>query len=457
MSTTTAAKAPARNASVRTALGRRRRLHELGLGVHAIVVVISAYVVLALADNSRLPSNLPLLLGGVIGVYAVAHLAVRRLAPNADGTLLPIVAMLNGIGFVMITRLDRRLAGTQATWTLVGVAAFVVTLWVIRDIRVVARYRYSCALAGIVLLLLPLAPSPIGRTINGARIWARVGVISFQPGELAKILLAAFFAGYLVDTRALLAVGTTRLGRFRLPDPRHLAPLVVIWAISILVLVFEKDLGSSLLLFFVFASMLYVATDRAAYALGGLGLFALSGWAANRMFAHVHLRVTTWLNPWPNNVRNAGGFQVIQSWYAFANGGLSGRGLGLGAPDKVPVAVSDFILAAIGEELGFLGTAAVVMLVLLLVGTGLRIAVDHDDAFTKLFITGLTVILAVQTFVIVGGVTRLIPLTGVTLPFVSYGGSSLIGNFIVIALLARASDASVRDAAQRRRREARRA
>lgn len=434
-------------------LGRRRRLRELGLGLHAIVVVVAAYVVLAFAEGTQLPPDLPVLLAGILGVYVAAHLALRRFAPEADGTLLPIVATLNGLGFVVISRLDRDLARIQATWTAVGVGAFILTLVVVRDIRVIARYRYSCALAGVFLLLLPLAPSPIGRTINGARIWARVGPVSFQPGELAKILLAAFFAGYLVDTRALLAQGTRTIGRLRLPDPRHLGPLLAIWAVSLLVLVFEKDLGSSLLIFCVFISMLYVATNRSAYVLGGAALFALSGWAADRLFTHVHVRITTWLNPWPVGVRERGGFQVIQSWYAFANGGLTGRGLGLGAPDKVPVAVSDFILAAIGEELGLLGTVAVITLILLLVGTGLRIAIDQTDTFTKLFVVGLTVIIAVQTFVIVGGVTRLIPLTGVTLPFVSYGGSSLIGNFVIVALLARASDASVRDAVRRAERQ----
>ncbi len=427
-----------------TTLGRRRRNHELGLGVHAIAIVVGAYILLALASGPSLPPETPYILAGTAGLYLVAHLALRRFAPNADGTIIPIVATLNGIGFVAISRLVRdnsslhHLAGVQATWTALGVAVFVATLVVVREPRALVRYRYTSALAGTVLLLLPLAPHPIGETINGARIWARLGPVSFQPGELAKVLLVVFFAGYLVDRRDLLATGTRHIGPVHLPALRHLGPLLAVWALSILVLVTEQDLGSSLLLFSVFVAMLYVATNRGIYLGGSALLFAAGATFAYRLVSHVQVRVDTWLDPWRQ--AQTGGYQIIQSWYAFGAGGLSGRGLGLGSPDKVPVAVSDFILAAIGEELGLLGTIAVVLLFLLLIGAGLRAAIDHPDPFAQLLATGLTVILAVQTFVIVGGVTRLIPLTGVTLPFVSYGGSSLIGNFVVIALLARVSD-----------------
>jgi len=315
---------------------------------------------------------------------------------------------------------------------------FVVTLIVVRNLHVLVRIRYTCALVGTLLLLLPLAPHPIGETINGARIWARVGPISFQPGELAKVLFVVFFAGYLVEQRDVLAAGTWHIGPIRLPALRHLGPLLAVWALSIVVLVAEQDLGSSLLLFSVFVSMLYIATNRPIYVGGALVMFGAGALFAYKLVSHVRVRVDTWINPWKQ--AQTGGYQIIQSWYALGAGGLSGRGLGLGSPDKVPVAVSDFILAAIGEELGFLGTLAVVILFVLLIGAGLRAAIDHTDPFAQLLASGLTVILGVQTFVIVGGVTRLIPLTGVTLPFVSYGGSSLIGNFIVIALLARVSD-----------------
>ena len=423
--------------TIKTTLGMSRRNNEFALGFHALVLTAVAYILLAFSKNSNLPPDLAVILGSMFGLYIVAHIALRKLAPNADGTLLPIVAMLNGIGFVTISRLDNAVARNQAVWTAVGVGLFILTLVVVRDIRVLERNRYTCAFLGVGLLLVPLLPRPIGVTINGARIWARLGPISFQPGEIATILLVVFFAGYLVDTRELLSRNSKRVGRLGMPDPRHIAPIVAIWALSMLVLVFEKDLGSSLLQFCVFASMLYIATSRSRYVWGGLAIFSVSAYAAYQLFDHVQVRVTTWLNPWPTS--REGGYQVIQSWYGFANGGISGRGLGLGSPDRIPVAVSDFILAAIGEELGLFGSAAIILLVLLLVGTGLRIAVDQSDPFTKLLVSGLTVILGVQTFVIVGGVTRLIPLTGVTLPFVSYGGSSLIGNFVVLALLARAS------------------
>ncbi len=424
----------------RTALGRTRRNHEFALGFHALVVIAVGYVLLAFSKDANLPPDLAVILGSMFGLYIGAHIALRKLAPNADGTLLPIVAMLNGIGFVTISRLDNAIARNQAVWSAVGVGLFILTLIVVHDIRVLERNRYTCAFVGVGLLLLPLIPSPVGVTLNGARIWARIGPISFQPGEIAKILLVVFFAGYLVDTRELLSRSSRRVGRLRIPDPRHIAPLIAIWALSMLVLVFEQDLGSSLLQFCVFASMLYIATGRSRYVWGGLTIFSLSAFAAYKWFDHVQVRVTTWINPWPTS--RTGGYQIIQSWYAFANGGVSGRGIGLGSPDRIPVAVSDFILAAIGEELGLFGSVAIVLMVLLLVGSGLRIAIDQHEPFTKLLVSGLTIILGVQTFVIVGGVTRLIPLTGVTLPFVSYGGSSLIGNFIVVALLARASDST---------------
>jgi peptidoglycan glycosyltransferase len=429
-----------------TALGRRRRNHELGLGVHAIAIVVGAYILLALASGPHLPPETPIILAATAGLYLVAHLALRRFAPNADGTIIPIVATLNGLGFVAISRLVRdsdiksvhHLATVQATWTALGVAIFVATLAIVRDPRMLVRYRYTSAFVGGLLLLLPLVPHPIGETINGARIWAKLGPISFQPGELAKVLLVIFFAGYLVDRRELLAEGTRKFGPIRVPAFRHLAPLLAVWALSILVLVAEQDLGSSLLLFSVFVAMLFVATNRPIYLGGSAVLFGAGALFAYKLVSHVRVRVDTWIDPW--HQAQTGGYQIIQSWYAFAAGGLSGRGLGLGSPDKVPVAVSDFILAAIGEELGLLGTIAVVLLFLLLVGAGLRAAIDHPDPFAKLLATGLTVIIGVQAFVIIGGVTRLIPLTGVTLPFVSYGGSSLIGNFILIALLARVSD-----------------
>ena len=421
-----------------TTAGRKRRSSELGLGFLAIVVTIGGYILLALANGPTLPPDLGALLAGIVGLYVIAHLAVRRLAPHADGTLLPLAAVLNGIGFVTIARLDRNLARIQSLWSAVGVAAFVLTLLVVRNIRVLERYTYTFALVAVGLLLVPLVPH-VGLTVSGARIWAHLGPLHFQPGEPAKVLFVGFFAGYLTQKRELLSAGSRSIGRLRLPAARHLGPLIAAWGVSILVLVFEKDLGSSLLFFAVFAAMLYMATERSAYLIGSLALFSAGATAAYHMFAHVRDRVQGWLNPWPYRY-GPKGLQIIQSWYAFAAGGVYGKGIGLGAPNRIPLAASDFIFAAIGEELGMLGTLAIVVCFLLIVGSGFRIAVEASRPFPKLFAAGLTTILGLQTFIIIGGVTRLLPLTGITLPFVSYGGSSLVANFVILALLLRVSD-----------------
>lgn len=438
----------------------RRRTEELGLGVLALVITGAGYVLLALSEAPSLPPNLWAFLGGILALFVVAHVAVRRLAPRADATLLPLAAVLLGLGFVTISRLDlavppsRRVAPTQALWTAVGVAAFVVTLALVHHVRTLARYRYTFLFLGVIALLLPLVPG-VGVTVNGARLWAKLGPLRVQPGEAAKVLLVVFFAAYLVDNREVLSSGTRRLGRMYLPDIKHLGPLLVPWIISILIMVQQKDLGSSLLFFAVFVAMLYIATDRAAYLVAGTGLFAGAVFVAYQTFAHVHDRISVWVNPWTDP--QGKGYQLVQSLYAFGSGGFQGTGIGLGRPDVIPVATTDFIFAAIGEELGLLGTVAVVIGFMLLVGSAFRIAVQARRPFSKLFAAGLATILGVQTFVIVGGVTRVIPLTGVTLPFVSYGGSSLVANFVILALLLRISDETARDLEVEAEQEARRA
>jgi peptidoglycan glycosyltransferase len=425
---------------MRSPTARRRRSRELGLGLLAVVVTGAGYVLLLLADRPDIPADLWVFLLAVLGLYVCAHLAVRRFAPRADPTLLPIAFLLNGIGYFTISRLDRDLARVQAVWTAVGIAAFVLTLVFVRHIRTLERYKYTFLLLGIAALLLPSLPG-LGQEINGARLWVRVGPINFQPGEAAKVLLVVFFAAYLVDKRELLASGTRHVGRLSLPDPKHLGPLLLAWAFSILVMVREKDLGSSLLFFAVFAAMLYIATDRWSYLVVAAGMFLAGAFAAYQLFTHVSDRVSSWVDPW--SVYNTKGFQLVQSMFALGSGGFAGTGLGLGSPQKIPNASTDFVLSAIGEELGLLGTVAVCMLFLLLVGSGFRIAIQTERPFSKLFAAGLTTIIGVQTFVIVGGVIRVIPLTGVTLPFISYGGSSLIANFVIIALLLRISDETV--------------
>ena len=413
-----------------------RRTTELGLIILGAVITAALYTLASLGRTANLPANLVPFLIAIVGLLVAAHVATRRLAPNADPTLLPLAALLNGIGYVFIARIDQDLAALQATWTLVGVGAYVGTLAVVRRVRDIEQYRYTFMLVGIGLLLLPLAPV-LGRTINGARIWVSLGPLNFQPGEFAKIALAIFFASYLVERRELLGVAARRIGPFTFPELRHFGPVLLAWGVSLVVMVSEKDLGSSLLFFALFIVLLWVATERASYLAVGGGLFVAGALFAMASFSHVADRVSVWFDPWP--VADSKGFQVVQSTFALAWGGIAGTGPGLGSPGRIPAATTDFIFAAIGEELGLLGAAAVVMAFLLMAGAGFRIATRAEQPFETLLATGLTTILGVQAFIIMGGVTRLVPLTGVTLPFVSYGGSSLVANYVLLALLVRMS------------------
>ncbi len=311
----------------------RRRMLELLLGLFALGITTFGYVLVQLADSPDLPPEMWLILAGVIGLFVVAHLAVRRFAPQADPTLLPLAAFLTGFGFMMIARLDEDLARVQAVWAAVGVAAFVATLVVVRRVRTLERYRYTFLMLGVLALVLPLFPG-VGEEINGARLWVRFGPLNFQPGEAAKVLLVIFFAAYLVDKRELLKEGTRRVGRMSLPDPKYLGPLLLAWGASLLIMVRQKDLGSSLLFFAVFAAMLYIATERASYLLVGFALFVGGATVAYHMFTHVQERVSTWRDPWP--VAQDEGFQLVQSMFAFGSGGFGGAGLGLGNPTRSP-------------------------------------------------------------------------------------------------------------------------
>ncbi|HEX4979048.1 MAG TPA: FtsW/RodA/SpoVE family cell cycle protein [Acidimicrobiales bacterium] len=422
-----------------------RRTTELGLIVLAALVTAGGYMLASLGKSADLPANLVPFLLVILALLGAAHFAMRRLARHADGVLLPMAGLLNGIGYVFIARLDPDKAGLQAVWTAVGVGAFVATLAVVRRARDLERYRYTFALVGIGLLLMPLLPG-IGRNINGSRIWIRLGPLGFQPGEVAKVALAIFFAGYLVEKRELLQTFSRRIGSVGLPDPKYLGPVFAAWSFSLVVMIFERDLGSSLLFFALFVAMLWVATARVFYLFMGLGLFLVGAGVAYNRFGHVQSRVEIWLDPFQDV--SGRGFQLVQSLFAFGSGGVAGRGISLGSPNRIPAVTTDFIFAAIGEELGLVGTTAVVIGFLLMVGVGLRIAVQARNDFEKLLACGLTVILAVQTFIILGGVTRLVPLTGITLPFMSYGGSSLLANYVLLALLLRvSSDSAEREAA----------
>ena len=434
----------------RSALARYRRNRELSLGVLALIITAGGYVLLGLSTAPAIPTGLVALFAALVALFGCAHLAVRKLAPRADATILPIASLLLGLGFVMLTRLDLHpdrdsqhnpiyVAPTQAVWIAVGVGAFIVTLLLVRNARSLSTYKYTFLLLCVGALLLPLVPG-LGATINGARLWIRIGGFTIQPGEMAKVLLVIFFAAYLVEKRELLSSGSRRLGRLHLPDPKHLGPLLVPWALSILIMVQQKDLGSSLLFFAVFMAMLYIATRRSAYVLVGGALFAGAVVVTYQLFAHVQDRVSIWLDPWQDPTNH--GFQITQSLFAFGSGGFTGKGIGRGIPFQIPVHNTDFIFAAIGEELGLIGTVAVIGAFMLLVGSAFRIAIQASRPFTQLFAAGLATSLGVQTFVIIGGITRVIPLTGVTLPFVSYGGSSLIASFVILALLLRISDES---------------
>jgi cell division protein FtsW (lipid II flippase) len=427
----------------------QRRNTELGLMLMVVIITAGAYVLASLGSEARIPANIIPFLVIVLGLLLGAHVALRRLAPESDPILLPMAALLNGLGYVVIAGLPEQfnmpsgevLARQQAVWTAVGVAAFVGTLILVKRPRELSRYRYTFGFVGLGLLLLPLVPG-IGKTINGSRIWVGIGPVNFQPGEIAKVVLAIFFAAYLADQRELIATSVWKVGRLRLPDPKYLGPVVVAWAVTLVVMVYQRDLGSSLLFFALFVVMIWVATGRTSFLVIGGGLFAAGAWFAHRSFGHVQDRVSIWLDPWKDP--SGTGYQLLQSLFAMAFGGVTGTGLGLGTDVRIPASESDFIFAVIAEQMGLLGGALVIMAFLLMVGSGLRIASRADHAFDKLLATGLTLLLGLQAFIIIGGVTRLLPLTGVTLPFVSYGGSSLVVNYVLLALLLRVSDQNER-------------
>ena len=409
-----------------------RRTTELGLVILAALLTAAAYTLVSLGTTASVPANVGPFFVIVLGLLGLGHVGTRRFAPNADPVLLPVALLLNGIGYVFVARLDSDLAALQATWTACGIGAFIGTLVLVRRVADLERYRYLFALIGIGLLLMPLLPV-IGRNINGARIWVRFGPASFQPGEFAKIALAIFFASYLVERREVLADIRANAGQLK-----YLGPLLLAWGVSLVVMIAERDLGSSLLFFALFVVMVWVGTGRALYLGAGAAMFSAGAIVSVSMFAHVKQRVVTWVDPWSRAADS--GFQLVQAQFALAAGGLAGAGLGLGSPQKMPAAETDLIVAVIGEELGLLGTAAILVCFLLLVGSGLRIALRATRPFEQLLAAGLTTALGVQAFIIIGGVTRLVPLTGVTLPFVSYGGSSLLGSYVLLALLIRISD-----------------
>jgi len=418
---------------------RKRRTVELFMLLGAVALGLIGYVFTNLNLYGEVPANLPVVAGIWTGLALAVHLLVRWRLPYADPLLLPSVFLLNGLGLAMIHRIDqipdpvKHDATTQLMWTGLALVFFAGVVVFLRDHRVLQRFPYTLFLIGLGLLLLPLVPGlGYGGEEWGSQIWIRIAGRSFQPAEVAKVVLAIAFASYLVEKRDVLALAGGRFLGIDLPRPRDLGPILIMWGASLAVLVFQRDLGTSLLFFGLFVIMLYVATERPSWAILGLMLFALGAWAGFTLFRHVRVRADAWLHPFDNYEQN---LQVISGQFGLAWGGLLGRGWGLGRPGLTPLAKSDFIAAAIGEELGIAGLMAIILVYGIIVSRGLRTALAAREPFGKLLSAGLSFVFALQVFAIIGGVTRLLPLTGLTTPFMSQGGSSLLSNWVIVALM----------------------
>ncbi len=426
---------------------------ELFLLVIAVVLNGAAVMLVQLGAIGEIQPEI-IWMGGALAVLAIGlHITLRFVAPEADPFILPVATLLNGLGIAEIYRLDIA-KGTsgwsadgirQIAWTAIAMGIALIVIIVIRNPRVLQRYRYIAMFTGIVLLLLPMLPG-IGDERFGARLWVSFGFFSFQPGELAKIALAIFFAGYLVQARDSLSLVGKKFLWMRFPRARDLGPILVIWAAAMVVLIVQKDLGTSLLYFGLFLVMIYVATGRLSWVALGLTLFLGGAFAASQLFSYVGGRFHGWLDAFNPDVYNAfgGSYQLVQGLFGLAQGGLIGTGLGEGQPNIVPLAESDYIIASLGEELGLAGLFAIFALYLIFVSRGMRIGFAGQDDFARLLAVGLSFVIALQVFIVVGGVTRVIPLTGLTTPFLAAGGSSLVANWIIVALLLRLSD-SVRN------------
>lgn len=443
-------------ATVTIAPTRPRRFFELLLLLLALAVGIGGYALTSINRTGALPANLLQHIGLLLAISLIAKLGIRFLAPYSDPVILPIAVALTGLGLAMIYRLDQSyqeldqavVGMRQLMFVGVAIILAAIVLVVVKDHRRLRSFTYTFGFLSLLLLLLPMVPG-LGVETYGARVWIRIAGVSFQPGELVKITLAIFFAGYLVRNRDNLAIGGRKFLGMRLPRARDLGPILVVWLIGILILVLQRDLGTSLLFFGLFVAILYVATNRVSWLVIGFAMFAPAVLVAVQVFPHVANRFHVWLHALDEDVYTqvGGSYQLVQSLFGQASGGLMGTGWGRGYPQLVPLANSDFILSSLAEELGLTGLLAILVLYLILIERGLRTAISVRDGFGKLLATGLSFSLAIQVFVVLGGITRLIPLTGLTAPFLAAGGSSMVSSWLTIALLLRLSDAARRPSA----------
>ena len=443
-------------ATVTIAPTRPRRFFELLLLLLALAVGIGGDALTSINRTGALPANLLQHIGILLAISLIAKLGIRFLAPYSDPVILPIAVALTGLGLAMIYRLDQSyqqldqavVGMRQLMFVGVAIILAAIVLVLVKDHRRLRSFTYTFGILSLLLLLLPMVPG-LGVETYGARVWIRIAGVSFQPGELVKITLAIFFAGYLVRNRDNLAIGGRKFLGMRLPRARDLGPILVVWLIGILILVLQRDLGTSLLFFGLFVAILYVATNRVSWLVIGFAMFAPAVLVAVQVFPHVANRFHVWLHALDEDVYTqvGGSYQLVQSLFGQASGGLMGTGWGRGYPQLVPLANSDFILSSLAEELGLTGLLAILVLYLILIERGLRTAISVRDGFGKLLATGLSFSLAIQVFVVLGGITRLIPLTGLTAPFLAAGGSSMVSSWLTIALLLRLSDAARRPSA----------
>ncbi|HVC06249.1 MAG TPA: FtsW/RodA/SpoVE family cell cycle protein [Solirubrobacterales bacterium] len=438
---------------------RSARNRELVALVPVALLLTAGFAAVFAQENARM-GGLSLIYGAYfLAVCLATHIYLRIRLPQADPYLFPLAALLTAFGLVMIYRIDATLARDQANWFVFGLVLFALTIHFLRDYDVLERYRYTIAAVGLLLLLSPRLPG-IGQQVNGAYLGVKVGPLQFQPTEFSKICIVIFLASYLREHREVLIVGARRVLGVTLPPLKHLGPMLVVWGASMFMLVFIRDLGSSLMFFAAFLALLYVATGRFSFVVIGMVMFLFGAWFFASTVPHVEARVDIWLNPYKEAQGN--GYQILQSIFAQAEGGLFGRGFGqalITAPGEphtalLPAAETDTIYSLIVDELGLFGATGVILLYLLIAARGFKIALLASDGFSKLLATGLTAVFAIQAFVIIGGVSRVIPLTGVTLPFISYGGSSIVANFVLLALLLLISDRSRSEEAVTARRTA---